>query len=256
MKSRTHSLFGLRLSSLLTLTALICLTSHAVMAQPVKSTASSKAPAAAIPAQAQAIADEVEQYLIETVSQLHEGEPKITVIPPTSLQNLEGCSQYQVFLPPGRKLRSDTTVGVRCATTESGTTYVRASVAVEGTHYVAAQTLSANQAITADLLEARTGDLMRLAPHAQVGPAQLFGRVTTQRVLVGKPVRLSATRSANSVQRGDTVRVEVKAPGMSVTNQGEALSTADVGGSVQIRMQNGKTIQGVVSESGVVFVTF
>ena len=204
----------------------------------------------------QAIAGQVEQYLIESLAQSYEGEPTVSVTPPASLQGLADCGQFQVYMPPGRKLLSMTTVGVRCQTGEGGTVYVRATVAVQGTYYVAAQTIGANQLITQAMLETRSGNLLSLPDHARTTPAQLVGRITTARIPAGKPVRLSATRSMLSVQRGDTVRVVAHAPGLSVTNRGEALATADVGGSVQVRLQNGKTIQGVVSDSGAVFVTF
>jgi flagella basal body P-ring formation protein FlgA len=205
---------------------------------------------------AQSIADQVEQYLIETVSQQYEGDPVISVTPPAALHALAGCGAFQVYLPPGRKIRPDTTVAVRCERSESAPLYVRAKVEIQGTYYVADRTVGANQAITEDMLQARTGDLLRMPDYALTTPDQLVGRVTTQRLQVGKPVRISATRSAQSIQRGDTVKVEVRGPGLHVTNQGEALTSAEIGGSIEVRTPNGKTIQGVVGHAGTVFVTF
>lgn len=212
--------------------------------------------AAADPA-ALAIADQVEQYLFEAVAQQYEGEPRITVTPPAALHGLQNCPDPQVFMPAGRKLRQETTVGVKCVSDSSGRViYVRANVAVEGTYYVAAQTIGPNQPITQDLLEAKTGDLMALPAHALSTPQQLVGRVATQRLLVGKPIRVSATRSMNSIQRGDQVKVTVRAPGLMITSQGEAMAAADVGAPIQVKTSNGKVIQGVVSPSGSVNVNF
>ena len=209
------------------------------------------------PAQtAQRVADQVEQYLIESVMQQYDGEPVVSGALPSSIQSLEDCESFDIYMPPGRTIRSDTTVGVRCQQSGDASTYVRAKIAVKGTYFVAAQTIGANQAISEDMLESRSGDLLRLPTHAQTTPSQLVGRITTQRVPAGNPIRISATRSPNSIQRGDTVRIEVRGPGLSVTNQGEALTSADVGGTIQVRTANGKTIQGIVSESGTIFLNF
>lgn len=106
------------------------------------------------------------------------------------------------------------------------------------------------------MLEARTGDLLRMQTHALASPEQLVGRVTTQRILAGQPIRLSATQSAQAIQRGDTVQVEAHGPGLYISNQGEALITADVGSPIDVRMPNAKVVRGIVRGSGVVFVTF
>ena len=214
------------------------------------------APAATPGELAQTIADQVEQYLVEAVGQEFDGEAVISVIPPAGAQSLEGCQDIQVYMPPGRKIRSDTTVGARCARSDGSPVYVRAKVEVLGAYYVASQTIGANQAISAEMLEARSGDLLRIPAHSLTTPEQLVGRITSQRIMVGKPVRMSATRSPLAIQRGDTVKVEVRGPGLRVTNQGEAVTTADLGGTIEVRTSNGKMVRGVVGDSGTVFVTF
>lgn len=202
------------------------------------------------------ISAQVEQFLIESVGQQFDGEPIIHVIEPSSAQSLAQCDTFHIYLPPGRKIRSNTTVAVRCQHTDSNPLYVRANIEVEGTYYVAAHNISINQAITEDMLEARTGDLLRLPTHALTPPAQLIGRFTTQRIQVGQPIRMSATRSMHAIQRGDQVRVETHGPGIYISHLGEALTSADIGGTIDIRMPNAKVIRGVVSGLGVVFVKF
>src|SRR5690606_14178821 len=73
--------------------------------------AAQPAPAATPSELAQTIADHVEQYLVEAVGQEFDGEAVISVIPPAGPQSLEGCQDIQVYMPPGRKIRSHTTVG-------------------------------------------------------------------------------------------------------------------------------------------------
>jgi flagella basal body P-ring formation protein FlgA len=205
---------------------------------------------------AQGIVDQVEQYLVEAVAGQFDGEPIIHVITPTAVQALAHCDAFQVYLPSGRKIRTNTTVAVRCQHQDSSPLYVRANVEVQGTYYVASHTIGINQAITDDMIEARSGDLLRADAHALTPPQQLVGRFTTQRILAGQPIRMSATRSAQAIQRGDSVRVEARGPGLYISNQGEALTTADIGGSIDVRMPNAKVIRGIVAGSGIVFVTF
>src|SRR3546814_9419209 len=47
------------------------------------------------------------------------------------------CEQLQAFLPSGQRLRSRMTVGVRCMAPEPWTSYVQASLSIQGYYYVA-----------------------------------------------------------------------------------------------------------------------
>lgn len=192
---------------------------------------------------------QVEQFILDRTSHLN-AQVQVYVEPVANLRL--DCEDMEVYLPSGRKISSKTTVAVRCLGTSGAPAYVRADVQAHGVYPVAAQTIAANQAISDDLLDEAEGDLLKLPNGVIADASTLVGRIATQRLLPGRPIRASATRGPGSVVRGQSVRIEVRVPGMTVTNQGEAVSNAEIGMPVQVRTAQGKTIQAVVVDSGVV----
>jgi len=125
---------------------------------------------------------------------------------------------------------------------------------VPGRYYVAAHAIRNGEAIRADALAPRDGDLVALAPGTVVDPAQAVGRIASQRIAAGRPLRLSTLRDARSVLRGQTVRVLARGPGFMVSSEGEAMANAAPGGTVQVRMASGQVVSGVVQDAGTVEV--
>lgn len=180
--------------------------------------------------------------------------PTITVGVPRS-DRLAACDDPTPFLPPGTRLRTSLNVGVRCAAPVVWTTYVPVTVSLSVTYYVAARAIPADQPIVADDLAPRTVTLDRLPPAAVRDPAQLIGLVATNRVNAGQPVKAGALRDAQSVMRGQKVRVTAVGSGFSVSSEGQALATAAPGAMVQVRTASGQLITGIVRHAGLVEVS-
>lgn len=197
----------------------------------------------------QSIVDAVEQFIVEQAISLG-GETTIYVSAPAN--DLPGCQALDVYMPAGRKLASKTTVAVRCLGQDSSPIYVRSDVQVHGSYFVPAHTIDVNRVISVDMLEPQSGDLLALPRSTHIDPSTLIGRIAKQRLISGQPIRTSSTRSADSIERGQPVKIEVRASGFTVTNQGEALSSADVGSPIRIKTEQGKIVQGIVQGGGVV----
>jgi len=195
----------------------------------------------------------VETFLKQEAARVpgYTGQAEISVDRPRS-SDLAACVSLQAFLPPGAKLRSRTSVGLRCTAPVAWTTYVQASLSVPIQYFVAARPVASGQRLSLDDLEAREGDALRLPAGAVTDPSTLVGMTATSRMTAGRPIRANGLRSADSVVRGQQVRITARGPGFVVNSDGHALETAPPGGTVQVRTASGQTLTGIVQRSGVV----
>lgn len=201
------------------------------------------------PAQVQA---RVSEFLQERAAALA-GTPQITVTA-DNVGRYDACEAIDVFLAGNGKLRPRMSVGVRCNAPTPWTTYVQASVQVNGTYFVAARSIAAGQTIGPEDLATREGDLMSLPQGAVINPAQLDGAVATRRINAGTTLRTNALRSAESVQRGRKVRLVVNGRGFVATSEGEAMGSAAPGSYVQVKTASGQIVSGIVRDAGTVEV--
>ncbi len=201
----------------------------------------------------QAIMQETEDYLVEQAASL-DGTPIIHVSVPKA-QSFETCHDRVYFLPNKGTLRASMSVGIRCM--DSGKTeYLRASLSITGNYYVASQNIEMGQTIMPAHLAEKQGDLLKLQESARTTPDQLLGHIANSRIPAGRPIKLNMIRSPQSISKGQPVRLQVKQGALTVTQQGEALSTADVGGSIQVKTSSGKVIMGTVINANTVNVLF
>ncbi|NLY35013.1 MAG: flagellar basal body P-ring formation protein FlgA [Alcaligenaceae bacterium] len=201
----------------------------------------------------QAIMQETEDYLAEQAATI-DGTPTINVSAPKA-QSFETCHDRVYFLPNKGTLRSSMSVGIRCM--DSGKTeYLRASLSIEGNYYVASQNIDIGQTLMPNHIEEKQGDLLKLPANSRTTPEQLLGHIANTRIPAGRPIKLNMIRSPQSISKGQPVRLQVKQGALTVTQQGEALTTADVGGSIQVKTGSGKVIMGTVINANTVNVLF
>ncbi len=194
----------------------------------------------------------VSEFLQERASVLP-GTPQITVTA-DKVEQYDACEALDVFLAGNGRLRSRMSVGVRCDAPTPWTTYVQASVQVNGEYFVAAQNIAAGQAIGRQHLATREGDLLSLPQNAVVDASQLEGAVATRRINAGTTLRSNALRSAQAVQRGRTVRLVVNGKGFVATSEGEAMGSASPGSFVQVKTASGQIVSGIVRDAATVEV--
>lgn len=199
------------------------------------------------------IMQETEEFLIEQAAVLNGTAEASAGLP--NERTFANCHERSYFLPGKGTLRAAMSVGIRCL--DSGKTeYLRASLAVNGHYYVASQTLDMGQLIMEMHLTEKEGDLLSLPAAARTTPDQLLGQIANTRINAGSPIRLNMIRSAHSISKGQPVHLQVKHGPLTVTQQGEALGTADVGASIQVKTPSGKIIMGTVVNANTVNVLF
>ncbi len=190
-----------------------------------------------------AIVAEVEAFLLDQ-AQILPGTPRVTVTPPRIVRQA-ACEQLDVSLS-NPQLRSRMSVTVRCLAPEPWTLYVQAGVEVQGNYYVANRTVNVGEPLSFEDLEAREGDLLRLARGVVVDPAQAVGYIAQQRIPGGTPIRASALRDPESIVRGQPVKTEARGLGFVATGEGVALEGGAPGTLIQVRTSSGQVVSGTV----------
>jgi flagellar basal body P-ring formation protein FlgA len=192
----------------------------------------------------------IENFLMLQIAGLP-GKASISIDAPPSGE-LPPCDALEPFLPGGARLRGRVSVGVRCNGSQPWTRYVQAYIAVAGTYYVAARQIDAGQALTPADTAAREGDITTLPPSIVVDPTQLNGVITLNRIAAGAPIRRELLRGISVVQQGQNIKVITQGPGFVVSTEGKAMLDAAVGAVVQVKIQGGQLISGIVRPDGTV----
>lgn len=198
------------------------------------------------------VAAEVEDFLRSQAS-TYPGSVEVTVEAPR-IQRQQACDQLQAHLPTGQRLRSRMTISVRCVSPAVWTTYVQATLSIQGYYYVANRNIESGDVISLDDLGAREGDILRLANNIVFDPSQAVGYIASQRIAAGGPIKSSALRDPDSIQRGQMVRTEARGRGFVATGEGQALQSGAPGTQIQVRASSGQIVSGMVVNANTVRV--
>lgn len=192
----------------------------------------------------------IEQFLGRQTAGLP-GKVQISIDTPLS-GNLPPCDALEPFLPGGAQLRGRVSVGVRCLGSPGWTRYVQARIAVMGTYHAAARQIEAGHILTAADTVGVEADMTSLPASVMVDSGQLLGKVALHRITLGAPVRREQLRGVLLAQQGQTLKVVSQGKGFVVSTEGKAMTAAEAGDMVQVRIQGGQLVSGTLRADGVV----
>ena len=192
----------------------------------------------------------IEQFLGAHTASLP-GRVRISIDTPLS-GALPPCDALEPFLPRGARLWGRVSVGARCAAGTPWTRYVQAYIAVTGAYQVATRQIEAGQALLPADTTSREADLTTLPASVIADSTQLGGMVAMNRINSGEPIRREQLRGVSVVQQGQTVKVVTRGAGFVVSTEGKAMTGAAAGALVQVKIQGGQLISGIVRADGVV----
>jgi flagella basal body P-ring formation protein FlgA len=131
---------------------------------------------------------------------------------------------------------------------------VSVSVAVKGRYLVANQALRKGQALSAADFQWAEGDLTKLGDSLLEDPEQIKNMELARALQPGTPLRLNDLKPIAVIKSGDQVRVTLLGKGFAIDTTGQAMSDAAMGGSVKVRISDGKIVQGAAVSQGAVEV--
>jgi flagella basal body P-ring formation protein FlgA len=166
------------------------------------------------------------------------------------------CHDIQVFLPSGSRAWGKTSVGVRCNAPSAWTIYAQATVNVVAQYLVAAAPLAQGRVVTHEDLLFQTGDLTQLPPGIFTDVTQALGRIVNISMNAGAVLRQEMLKVSPVVQQGQTVMITSAGKGFRVSAEGKAMTKANEGQVVQVKVANGQVVSGIARQSGQVEVVF
>lgn len=169
---------------------------------------------------------------------------------------LAPCPDAQVFLPAGSRAWGKTSVGVRCSSPSVWTIYVQATVNVSAQYLVAAAPLAQGHSVTSQDLIFETGDLTQLPAGIFTNIDQAVGRTVNISMNAGTILRQEMLKIPPVVQQGQTVMVTSIGKGFRVSAEGQAMTKANEGQVVQVKVANGQVVSGIARQGGQVEVSF
>lgn len=168
---------------------------------------------------------------------------------------LPACTDgtLEAFLPAGSRAWGRVAVGLRCKGSTAQTTwtrYVPTHVAVHGGYYVASKAISPGQLLGPAEAELRQGDLTALPASVVTDLPQWQGAQALNAVAPGAPIRRELLRGLPLVQQGQNVKVVMRGTGFAITTEGKALTAAPAGARLQVKLNNGQQVTGVLGTDG------
>jgi flagella basal body P-ring formation protein FlgA len=127
-------------------------------------------------------------------------------------------------------------------------------VAVRGRYLVSIQALKKGQALSVADLQWAEGDLTKMGDSLLEDPEQIKNMALTRSLQPGMPVRLNDLKPIAVINSGDQIRVTLVGKGFAIDTSGQAMSDAAMGGSVKVRISDGKIVQGTAVSQGAVEV--
>jgi len=139
----------------------------------------------------------------------------------------------------------------------SDTEWASARVEVMVPALVAARTIGRHQVLEPGLLASTEVPLSRLPGGAVTDPDDLVGLRTVRRIPQGRPLARDLVEELPVVLRGDQVTLTVRAPGLTVTAQGEARQDGAPGSVIPVlNLRSHRTVQGRVVDARTVEVAY
>ncbi|WPM84546.1 flagellar basal body P-ring formation chaperone FlgA [Apirhabdus apintestini] len=132
--------------------------------------------------------------------------------------------------------------------------FIQARVAATGSYWVASKPLNAGQAIAAEDIQLRSGDLAKLTPDIIFKNEDIVGYVLQHRIAANAPVIHRAIRKPRRVRNRQRVTLIAQGSGFRIHSMGEALSNGSVQDSIMVRTASGKLVKGTVGEDGAIYI--
>lgn len=169
---------------------------------------------------------------------------------------LAPCTSFEVSRAPGSHPWGRTHVVVRCLGDAGWRVNVPVHIRVNAQYLISARPIPQGQMVVAEDLATQLGDLSDLPANILIDSSMAIGKVPAASIPAGRPLRADMLRAPIAVRQGQTVRVVSSGPGFSVANEGRALSNAQDGQVVQVRLTSGQVISGIARAGGSVEVSY
>lgn len=202
------------------------------------------APASAAAAQSHARINEIVTAFISNQTQAIPGKVTFQINPIDPRTVLPACPALEAFLPAGAQLNGHSSVGVRCIKKHAWSLFVAVNVKISVSMLTLNKTLQQGQTVRAEDIAALSGESLQAGTLTD--PAQAIGKIMKFGIAAGQILRHDMLRAPYTVKQGQSVQLQVKGTGFSVSAEGQALNNAAEGDVASARTASGQIINGIV----------
>jgi flagella basal body P-ring formation protein FlgA len=168
--------------------------------------------------------------------------------------SLKPCAALEPFMPATNRLWGKTFVGLHCTEAPGWTVFVPTQIKVFAPIAIANRALRAGDTVALSDITFEEHEITQMPSGAVTAPGQVAGRVLARGFMPGQALMLQALRSNPVVSLGDPVKVIVAGEGFTVASSGVALAQAEAGQAVRVRLESGRTLQGIAQQGRIVEV--
>lgn len=162
---------------------------------------------------------------------------------------LPSCPALEAFLPPGTVLNGNTSVGVRCNSKQNWSIFVQVNVKISMNMLTLKHTLQAGQTVQPE--DIATLGSESVPAGTLTDPAQAIGKIMKYSVGTGQILRYDMLRAPYTVKLGESVQLQVRGSGFSVSSEGQALGNAADGEKISARTASGQIISGFAKHGSI-----
>ena len=161
------------------------------------------------------------------------------------------CDAPRLTILNKNKQWGNLTISAKC---ENSTKYIQVYVAVTGSYVVANQSIGAGALMTEQMLKMQPGRLDKLPPNIILNKSEVLNHIALRNIDNGEPIKNSMLQKNWYVKAGQTVKVIVNGEGYSITSNGKTLSNGALGELINVKLNTGNVVEGVVSEDGIIIL--
>lgn len=169
---------------------------------------------------------------------------------------LARCSDaLEPFLPAGRRLAGNVSVGVRCGGTHPWTVYVPARIAVYRDVVMLNRPIARGERIAREDVSLERRETSRIGQGYIARVEEIVGLQARRSLSAGTTPRASMLAQPTLIRRGEQVVLLARVGALEVRTAGQALVDGSRGQVIRVRnARSSKVVEGVVVAQGVVQV--
>ena len=168
---------------------------------------------------------------------------------------LAPCAQVEPYLPAGTRLWGKGRLGLRCTDGKARwNVFLPIQVQAFGPAWVVRGDVPAGKVLDAgDAVQAEV-DWAQDSATVLADMEMWLGQTATRALGTGQTLRAGMVRAPQVFQAGAMVRVVARGAGFAVTSDGQALSAGILGAQARVRMEGGRILTGIVTDTRTVRV--
>ena len=163
---------------------------------------------------------------------------------------LAPCAQVEPYLPAGTRLWGKGRLGLRCTDGKARwNVFLPIQVQAFGPAWVVRGDVPAGKVLDAgDAVQAEV-DWAQDSATVLADMEMWLGQTATRALGTGQTLRAGMVRAPQVFQAGAMVRVVARGAGFAVTSDGQALSAGILGAQARVRMEGGRILTGIVTDT-------